>query len=295
MSTISIRFNSNAEEDIIWKICVMISSCICIIVVFIYFRTLQHLFCIPQSSQCSKFEPKYVKIYSTASITFAALHSIDILSSYLLCTQWECVETTKILWIFYLVGPFSYAMAKIFLYFILIGRLFNHYFAPIHQYPKYIKYLLYYMLICSIINLINGSTCVVLVLTGYDRAAAIFYVSIAVGAITDILLSLFCMVLCFRAIFSHNAKTRVFYVSVAKRQGFVAALQALVTISAECGYMLWVFLVLNGAALNVLQDYIYISNIVAMLDCMLLIICIYIGFARKSNTVCFSVIIEFRM
>ena len=186
-------------------------------------------------------------------------------------------------------------MAKIFLYFILIGRLFNHYFAQIHQYPKYIKYLLYYMLICSIINLINGSTCVVLVLTGYARAAAIFYVCIAVGAITDILLSLFCMVLCFRAIFSHNAKTPVFYVSVAKRQGFVAALQALVTISAECGYMLWVFLVLNGAALNVLQDYIYISNIVAMLECMLLMICIYVGFARKSNTVCFSIIIEFRM
>ena len=198
MSDILKRFDSKDEEDTIWQICSIISICICGIAIFIFFRTIQHLYCLPLPVRCCIFEPKHIKIYSTLSITFAFLSCIINFSMYPVCTVSNCWTNfthhfslpIRIFW------PF-YTLAKIFVYLIFIGRLFNPYYARIHQYSKCIQYLLWIFVWVLVIETIAYKIQDGLLLAGIDVPLSVDKVLTAIYSILDVLMSVLCMSLFF--------------------------------------------------------------------------------------------------
>ena len=285
MSSFADRFQSNSELDAIWKICFIISLCTCCIIICIYFRTMQSLFCIPQPAYSSTFEPRHIKIYSTTTITFATLSALVSFSAYPICTQWDCLSNLRLGYTLTIAFYDTYFLSKLFLYLIFIGRLFNPHYYRIHQYPKYIKYLLYILLIVLMMAMVAYNIEFGLEMNGVNFLVFIVNVSGAVYSITDISIAIFCMLLFFRPICCRNARNLNVHISVAKRYCFISTLQLISAVSYQLTLLSFIYLNGIGVSDNVLSEYADISRIIQQWDCLLLTICIYVGFVRKTETV----------
>ena len=285
MSSFADRFQSNNERDIIWEICFIICLCTCCIIICIYFRTMQSLYCIPRPAYSSTFEPRHIKIYSTTTITFATLSALVYFSVYPICTQWDCLTNLRLGYILSMAFQDTYALSKLFLYLIFIGRLFNPHYYRIHQYPMYIKYLLYILLIILMMALVAYNIDLGLLMNGVNVPMFVDNVSVAVYCITDISIAALCMLLFFRPICCRNARNFNVHISVAKKYCFISSLQLISAVSFQLTLLSLIYLDVRGVSDNVILKYDYIIRIIQQWDCLLLTICVYVGFVRKSETV----------
>ena len=285
-------FYLNFDDDVdrIWKICLIIGVCITCIAISTLIRILQHFHCNSQSSYHSKLEPRYLKIYSTLSVTFAFISALVTLSMYPVCQQFPCWGTT-LGWFYGLLFWSSYTIAKCSLYAIFIGRLFNPHYRNIYPYPINIQYFLWILLIVLVVTMIEFNFHCVLKVGGIERIGPPQYIDIvftAMYGIADCVLSLFCTVLFFQPICSPLGKDSVYmkvYMSVVKKYGFISCLQLVAAISFQLSSMARIYLSTIDISQNVWNGYNYIIRVIQMLDCLLLMICIYVGFVLKK-TVC---------
>ena len=291
MSRVLTRLQSNDEVDIIWRFCLFVAFCILIGAILIFIQTIQHLHCIPNPASStdfnSKIELRNVNIYSTLSVTCASLTVIAAFSVHLVCTQWSCLENgLGIIYAFLFWN--SYIFAKIFLYLIFEGRLFNPHYRQIYQYPQYIRCVLWILLFILIITLIGFNIEFGLDLehVQYDDIYAMDSGLTAIYATTDIIISLLTMTLFFCPLYHHSRRpstTTAMY--VLKKYGILSALQLFVALSFQFSLLVGTILDTVDASLITLQKVNIINRTIQMLDCLLLMFCIYFGFARKQ-TVC---------
>ena len=293
MSSISGTFRFDDAADSIWTICVAIGLPIVITIIFLLALVLQHLYCIPESAIITKTQPKHIKIYATMAVIFATLSAIVTFSMYLVCTCWICGESA--LGFIYNIFFWSfYSLAKIFLYVIFIGRLFNAHYARIYQYPIFIQCVLWMLLIVLALDIVAIYLTAGLLLGGLDYPDTIDYFCGVLYSITDILLSNLCTLLFFRPICWRNARTAqtgTVYMSVAKRYCIISALQLIAAVSYQLTLVGGMYLYARHVSGIVVKEYKDIIHVIQMLDCLLLIICIYAGFARK-RVVCLQIIWE---
>ena len=287
MSRILSRFHSNTEVDIIWKICSITGLSICGVTIFIFIRTVQHLHCIPQSSCDTKFEPSNIKTYSTICITFALLSVLVNLSAYPVSTQWS-YWNTDLMWVYNITFWSFYTLTKFFLYLIFIARLFNPYFSRIYQYPKYIKYCLQMLLFLLVFSLIEFIICLSFKLIKEEYPQYINNLCGLIYGLANTLLSISLLILYIRPLCSQRVKnTESFriYMSLLMKYGIISTLQLISDVLFQCAFMVNMYLSHIDISETGWKEYNYISNVIQIADCMLLMICIYIGFSRK-RTVC---------
>lgn len=278
------RFRFDDESNAIWTVTFITCFFIMIFTIFLWILIMQQFYCIPKSAYHSKFYPKHIKTYSTLTVSFATLSVIANCSSYPLCTVWDCWNT-NILWVYNIVFWFFYTNCKIFLYLIFIARLFNPHYHGIYPYPKYIQYLLWTLLVILVSSMTTWFIAWGLEYEGFDTNP-IGDTCRAVYGNADILLAVFLSLLFFQPICTRSRNHPDF--QVAKRYGIISAMQLVAAVSFQLSFTGGIYLHMVGASqslLDSLETYSDIANIIQMLDCMLLMICIYIGFARK-RTVC---------
>ena len=289
MSSISGTFRFDDAADSIWTICVAIGLSIVIAIISLLVLALQHLYCIPESAIVSKSQPKNIKIYATMAVIFAALSAIVTFSMYLVCTCWICGESA--LGFVYNIFFWSfYSLAKIFLYLIFIGRLFNAHYARIYQYPIFIQYVLWMLLIVLVMDIAPIDFTAGLLLGGLDYPDTIDYFCGVLYSVIDILISVFTTLLFFKPICWHGVRNTGSE-NVAKRYCIISALQLIAAVSYQLTLMGGMYLYARHVSGIVVKEYKDIIHVIQMLDCLLLIICIYAGFARK-RVVCLQIIWE---
>ena len=260
MSQIVARFRFDEEADIIWTICGIICFWILIITLYIFVTVIQHLHCIPDRAQHSKFQPKHIKTYSTLTVTFAALSSIVTLSIYPVCTRWSCGPTV-IGSIYAILNWSLFFFSKSILHLIFIGRLFNPQCARIYQYPKCIEYLLRALWIILLIVMIGFNIDGALILAGFSTSDTIEVICGILYGITDIVLSITTMLLCFRPICMRTARNT----ASARRYGCFSAVQLTGAVLFQCTFLGMIYLTAMEYSINARKEYLYVSRVIQML------------------------------
>ena len=283
------RMHSNDEVATIGIICFVGGVLTICISIFIFLRVIQHLYCIPHSN--STFEPRHIKIYSVLSVISALISIIVTFSSFPVCAQWSC-DHSELMWLYLILLWTFYIPAKVFLYLIFISRLFNPHYHLIYQYPKWIKYFLRIMLTILVLDVLVGYIEYGLLWAGVEDSNSLQPIGTLtniVYGLTDGLLSIFTMSLffiplcCMRSAKIPSSATNI-YMRAAKRYCFISLLQLISTLSFQVSFMISMYLSAINASNRVWDEYYCEIRIIQMLDCMLLIFCIYFGFRRK--TVC---------
>ena len=277
------------EEHIIWSICVLSAFCIVGITLYTFTLIMQHLFCIPKSSSAlglqSRSEPSHVKAYSTLSVTFATLCVMFTFSTYPVCTELWCGYNTLGFASFALVLD-SYILSKLFLYLLFIDCLFNPYYRCIYQYPKSIQHSLWFLLIAMMISVIIGNANNAVQCVGKQPSESIDKAWSAVYVVTDCTISIATMLLFFRPICCNRKKKSCspsVDMSVVKKYRIISALQLIAAVSYELSFLGRIYVGAEHALEGIWSSYLDICSVVQMLDCLLLMICIYRGFARKET------------
>ena len=290
MSAIWRHYQLNDSWDITWTICSTIGLIILIIILFAFCKTLQHFHCIPESFSNAgyqrKLKSKHIKTYSTLSVIFAAISAIIIFTIFPVCSQWSCSENLlgniyTILW------WSSYCLSRLFLYLIFIKRLFNPLYVRIYCYPRYIEYSLWVLLIMETITIVAWNVTSGFTLATIQYPQSVDVICLAVYGITECTLSTSLTILFFRPICNKNAVSTAAYKSLVGKYAAISALQMIIAVSAQLANLMAYYISVTGSGVSVetLRVYGDIKSIVQMLDCLLLIICIYFGFARQE-TVC---------
>ena len=174
---------------------------------------------------------------------------------------------------------------------IFIARLFNPYYRRIYQYPKYIQYSLWMFVVLLLICLMEFIICLGFRLSKMEYPGFINNVCGALYGLTDSFLSICLTVLYFRPMcLKRNRRNRSFrvYMSVVIKYGIISTLQLIAGVVFQVLFMVNIYWNHIDVSRSGWIQYNYICNIIQMLDCMLLMICIYLGHARK-RTVCISI------
>ena len=227
-----------------------------------------------------------MKIYCTLSVAFATLCAILTCSTYLVFTQWSCLGASRS----YIYGiPWwdSYIFCKIFLYLIFIERLFNPHYRRIYSYPTCFQYTLWMLLVVLFLTMIIDNICDGVLLTNLDYPYAVSNINDAVYAIIDSAISIVTMILFFipfcrqiRApVISNNLD-----VSVIKKYCILSLLQLIAALSFQLAMGARIYMDIVDVPISTVKKFNCIVAVIQILDCLLIIICIYFGFARKKTS-----------
>ena len=286
MSGILRNHQLDSACEIIWAISFLFGILVMIIILLAFIKTVQHIHCIPKSFANAefrfKFESRHFKLYSTSSVLLATINAFITLSVFLVCSLWNCGERV----LSRLVGIIwydSYIGSRIFLYLIFIDRLASTRYILIYQCPKYIEYLLRMLLIVVIISLIAYNITLGLDLARIKSMESFDIVIVTIYGIIDCILSISLTLLFFRPIRIKNAISTSGHISVVIKYAVLSVLQLIVSVSFQLALMEKYCLYFVAASTITVRVYSDVQGVLAMLDCLLLIICIYCGFARQPT------------
>ena len=272
----------------IWTITFFSGICILLVIIILYVRTMQHLHCIPKSNIILRIEPKNIMTYSTLAVSFAALCCIIIASLFPICAEWKC-HLTMLAWVCGVLRYSTYILAKIFLYRIFIARLFNPYYHNVYRYSKWIRFALWLLLIVLVINLVIFFIYSGFWMAGMKPQDSYLQINVLVHCLADITLStltliLFFHPLCRRGRVNSSDKRK----SILMKYGIISALQFAAAITYQINVLMGCYLREESSLIDGFLIFIDIRNFIQMIDCLLLVICVHSGFARKQ-TVCFII------
>lgn len=168
---------------------------------------------------------------------------------------------------------------------IFIGRLFNPHFLQIYQYSPFVQYLLWTLLTIFMIAMIVYSVDFGLFIQGIDYPDFIDDAILSLHLIADCILCVVTMILFFRPICgrrNETPKSPRIDMSVLCQYGIISALQLVSAISFQMSVLVGMYLGNIHAAIDVLSMYRDICGVIQMIDCLLLMVCIYLGFARRE-------------
>ena len=283
MSKIFDHFRFNNAEDTAWTLGSLIGICILILASFTFIRIMQFLCRTPYSDN--------IKSYSKSSATFAVLALISIYSVYPLCAELDCHYTALKFTLAFFFWDF-YFLSKFFLYLMFIDRLFNPNYRGIYQYSKYHKYVLWMLLIVLVLLIITFNIYDGMIIGRIIEFPV--YLDIGCGiayAITDSIMATYSMILFLGPICSNGFASTVSLDAdrmILKQYAIASVLQLFAAVSFDVMILSINILTINQVPMTVLVTFWDINHIIQMCDCLLLMICIYIGFAR-TRSVCYMV------
>ena len=161
--------------------------------------------------------------------------------------------------------------------------MFDSLYIGIYRYPRYIRYALWILLSVLIILTIIYNVTLGLILFGIGYPRFIDNSIFLVYGITDCALSISLVILFFRPIWKRNQVSVGNHMSVVRRYAVLSGVQLIVTASFQIVFFVTNLLYLSGASIATVMVYADIRNVLSMLDCLLLIICVYFGFARQAT------------
>ena len=292
MSHLLLHFQHNDTTDIIRVICGFVGLCILIIVAFTFIRITQHLHCFPGppsiSSLQSKDERERIKIYSTFAVSFATICVIISFSAYPVCAQWSCWNTVLgdiyglLIWNFY-------AVTKVFTYLLFFDRLLKPRYQRIYQYTDCTRVLLLGLLIALVIAVSILDMEYGLVFAGIAIHHSFELILLLMLVISDCALAISISVIFFHPLCSRSFKTHLMLqtsnVNVAdlRKYGIITALQLIAAVVFQMSMLGRICFNIIGPSLTVWSVYLDIARVIQMMDCLLLMICIYFGFVRKQK------------
>ena len=298
VNKIADRFSFENPEDIYWFIGLFVGSLITCLSLFTFTLVIQHLHCIPRDPQARTqiIEPPFTKIYSTLSAIFATISVVLIFTTYPICTQYVCGYDA--LGNFYYVTILdSYIAAKLFLYFLFIGRLFNENYGKIYKYPVYIKYFLFIVIFIVIATTIITNVGSVFNFH-HQSLNNMIIVWVAIYTVADFILSGCTLILFFRPLWSKTALQSLGALtqspsasatgsasgmSVVLKYGIISALQTITAmlygISLIVRFVFGWFHTTNEEG----DSYLDICSLIQMMDMLTTMLAIYLGFAKKQT------------
>ena len=302
MADIEKRLHFHNVDDTIWTICFFIGLCIMIVTLFHFTLVIQHIHCIPKYGSYllhPKIENKYSSLSVLCATVCVALTFISYLNgtynSYPSCLIGECNYSGReiLVYIHDIFNMDFYIAAKLYLYQLLIGRLFNRHYRRIYKYSKQIKHLLWMLFVLLIvIMLIFNIGSALQILNVLPFSISVYYFVGAVWLVIACIMSIVTVVLSIRPICCHRDRellSQDLDLSILKKYCIISALQLIFSVSYCILFALRVYLKLfDNISAHRWSLVVMICGIVQMLDCVLLMRCIYIGFARKK-TVCICV------
>lgn len=274
--------------DPIWWICFFTNFGILIIGTHMSIIVLQHLYCIPRLSPVSNVHT----IYSTLSISFAALCMTVTLSCFPI-TAVELRPYYKVRAIYSALIVDSYVLSKLFFYIQLILRLFDRHHRTIYDYVQWIQYILWILWSVILLTVIIGN---IGILGFHIPEFCIVHVAcLFVWLIVDCIMSISTIILFFRPMCSRKIPfTLGVDITVVRKYAMISALQIIVAVTHEIAFTVWMCSeILNYWKMNENQEYLLLLScaVLQMWDCLLLVIFIYLVFARQQ-TVCNYVFIQ---
>lgn len=232
-----------------------------------------------------------MKIHCDLSVTFAAICVILNFSAYPVCMERNC-SGTLIGYIYSVLIWDSYFLTKIFLYLLFFGRLFNRHYQRTQQYSRSTKCLLLILLLLLVSAMVAFGIADGLEYAKVETSIWMGKVIIVMLSVSDCALAVAVLVLFFGPFCSSQFKNHLLrqesplvHVTVMRIYAITTIMQFIATVLFEMtllGRVLMDFMNVSDAAWIA---YSYIYRIVQMIDCFLLMLCIYFGFARKQ-TVC---------
>ena len=171
-------------------------------------------------------------------------------------------------------------------YLIFISCLFNPHYARIHRYRKCIQYLLYFMVIVLMLSIVTLDIQAGLLLLEIDSKSYIDSICITVWSFTDMLLSVSCISLFFKPIWSRglrHPKSQSVNASAARIYSVISIVQLIAAVSYQLTVAITTHLNSTVVSKRASSNFICITHVIQMCDCMLLMICVYIGFVRKRT------------
>ena len=279
MSAVSPLINFYGKNNIIRNTCFYCALIILLISTFTFIRIIQKLHCIPRCKLHIQIQPQHTTAYSTISVVFAALSSILIFSSYLLYDLWPC--TNCVAGKLYSVLIYDcHIFAKLFLYLLFIGRLFNPHYRRIYAYSPYLQRLLWFilsvLLIVMVITNIDHANCSIV---NNKHLPFVHQMCNPIVVIADCIFSTITTILFFLPI-CYRSSTNTLYILVVMKYGTISFLQLITSVIFDVSILIW-----NTPLFIQSPESRDISLCIEMLDCFFLMICVYLGFAQK-RTVC---------
>ena len=137
------------------------------------------------------------------------------------------------------------------------------------------------MLILLIITVSAWNVLLGLLLTGIEYRSSTENMLFAVYGMTDCIMSISLMILFFRPICTKSTLSVDGYTSIVRKYAVLSALQLVVVANV----VQW-----TGAPRSTVKLYSDIRNVLSMVDCLALIISMYLGFARQETVCTYSVI-----
>ena len=176
----------------------------------------------------------------------------------------------------------SYTLTKLFLHLIFIGRLSNPHYRRIYQYRSYVLYFQWMLLFVLIMAMIGYNADYILWFAGVDLPDPMNDCTLAIYLVTDSILCISTTILFFRPICRRLNKVAKLHESVVQKYGIISALQLMAAVSFQMSFISGLYIAQNVKSTDYLHAYYDICDVIQMMDCLLLMICIYFGFARKE-------------
>ena len=139
------------------------------------------------------------------------------------------------------------------------------------------------LLVVLIISLIAYNITLGLDLARIQSMKSFDIVIVSIYGIIDCTLSISLTLLFFRPIRMKNAVSTSGHISVVIKYAVLSVLQLMVSVSFQLALMVKYCLYFVAASTVTVRVYSDVQRVLAMLDCLLLIICIYCGFARQPT------------
>ena len=291
--SISDRFNLANIADVFWVIGSLLALCLLLFSILTFTAILQHLFCVKaDQNKTSHIDPKVIKQCSILCCMFGLICSMAGFSTFPICTTVECGYNT-LGNAYFIINLISYISSKLCLYILFIHRLFNKYSAEIYQYSKCTKRSLEIAIIILAIAIILTSIFAIIIdhynnndkVDGLDWSVII---AVVIYVLADFILSGFTLVLFFAPLWNmaklkKRNMNKQKLVAIIWKYGAISLTQTIISIFYGVSLIVRFVMGWYHTADTIGVSYLDMCVVIQLLDILITMLCIYVGFVRKET------------
>ena len=281
------RFHIISIADIFWLIGFFFSIMAMIIGLILYSLIINRFFCSSnskeyQSGDTNHSKYRITKLSATLSATFSLSCIILLFTTFPICTTFYCGY--NFIGNFYFCAVIdTYILSKLMVYTLFIDRIYNDYFRKIYFYSSKILYLLLFMVILVIVTLIIFNTFSALNFQG-DSIHLLGKISVIVFISMDITFSLSTLFLFIKPIYSqtNSDQNKQYMKHKIVKYALLSTFAIMSSLIYEVTYAIRIFTGLYHSDSNASNDYMDISSMLQVMDCVVSMFCVYFGFVERD-------------
>lgn len=284
---LSPRFNIISTADVFWLVGFFFAILAMLIGFILYSLIINRFFCSANSKECKANGPKHskyriTKLSATLSATFSLSCVVLLVTTFPVCTTYFCGY--NFIGNFYFCAVIdTYILSKLMVYTLFIDRIYNDYFKKIYFYSSKILYLLLFMVILVIATLIIFNTFSVLNFQG-EYIHLLGKISVVVFVAMDITFSLCTLFLFIKPIYSqtNSNQNKQYMKHKIVKYALLSTFAIVSSLLYELTYAIRIFTGLYHSDTNASNDYMDISSMLQISDCIVSMFCVYFGFVERN-------------